>query len=310
MQEPRGQELIDRYKQLYGDFGDIEITEEMILRHWELEKALTKELLESIPETRWETFDRCYTILYSELPWLNQFTEAQAKRPDAQNFGHWLQLIGSPPKRVFEIGSGRGQLIRYLAKCGYECKGTEITRERGERWVEDTPNITWSNTDGIHLADFESEKWDVAISNHVIEHMHPDDVIEHFRGVYSILTDEGKYIFCLPHWLGGPGDVSAVFKCDRTRGMHLKEYTYAELAGLMKKAGFRQVSCPLRIPVRIQLMLKLKPKSRGSKMKLAYLICCERILALLPTQSSRRTVSEMLEKVRLFSTNIFFIAEK
>jgi len=98
MQEPRGQELIDRYKQLYGDFGDIEITEEMILRHWELEKALTKELLESIPETRWETFDRCYTTLYSELPWLNQFTEAQAKRPDAQNFGHWLQLIGSPPK--------------------------------------------------------------------------------------------------------------------------------------------------------------------------------------------------------------------
>ncbi len=36
--EPRGIELINRYKRNYGIPAQAEITEEMILAHWELEK--------------------------------------------------------------------------------------------------------------------------------------------------------------------------------------------------------------------------------------------------------------------------------
>ncbi len=76
IEEPRGQELIDRYKRNYNIPTDAEITEEMILVHWELEKRLTKELLESTPENRWDVFERCYGTLYSELWWLNKFIGA------------------------------------------------------------------------------------------------------------------------------------------------------------------------------------------------------------------------------------------
>ena len=72
--EPRGQELIKRYKLNYNISNDIDISEDMILRHWELEKNLTKQLMESSNENRWETFDRCYTKLYSELDWINKFS--------------------------------------------------------------------------------------------------------------------------------------------------------------------------------------------------------------------------------------------
>ena len=81
MREPRGQELINRYKKNYNLPTDVNITEEMILAHWELEKRLTKELLASNPENRWEIFEHCYSTLYSELWWLNRFGGADRTLP-------------------------------------------------------------------------------------------------------------------------------------------------------------------------------------------------------------------------------------
>ena len=66
-QGPSGQELINHYKSNYQISDNIDISEEMILRHWELEKRLRKQLLKSTPENRWGTFDRYYSTLYSEL---------------------------------------------------------------------------------------------------------------------------------------------------------------------------------------------------------------------------------------------------
>lgn len=73
--EPRGIELINRYKRNYGIPAQAEITEEMILAHWKLEKKLTKELLESQSENRWEVFEKAYTTLYTKLQWLNLLSE-------------------------------------------------------------------------------------------------------------------------------------------------------------------------------------------------------------------------------------------
>jgi hypothetical protein len=36
MKEPRGKQLIKRYKENYGIPAQADITEEMILKHWEL----------------------------------------------------------------------------------------------------------------------------------------------------------------------------------------------------------------------------------------------------------------------------------
>ena len=257
MNEPRGQELIELYRANYAIAQKAKLTEEMILQHWELEKHLTHELLESKPESRWEIFEKCYSTLYRELDWLNQLIDSDKKEEYLDiKYAHWVELIGSIPKKVYEIGSGKGQLITYLAHQGYECRATEITRERGEKWVNIIPNLTWGNSDGIHFERFEpTNTYDVAISDQVVEHLHPEDLVDHFRGVLKILAPGGRYIFITPHVHTGPGDISRVFRCEKAMGMHLKEYTYRELAVKLKLAGFKSVRSKIPDSIKIERIL-------------------------------------------------------
>jgi SAM-dependent methyltransferase len=309
-QEPRGQELINRYKKNYQIPYDANISEEMILRHWELEKRLTKQLLESTPENRWETFDRCYTKLYSELEWLNKYTGSSIALTPAKRYAIWPILIGEPPKNIYEIGSGKGELINYLATYGYNCKGTEISRERGKKHVSENSSLSWGISDGVHLNRFESaDTYDVLVSNQVIEHIHPDDLVEHFKSARSLLIDGGKYIFSTPHKFVGPADVSRIFKCDKPMGMHLKEYSYQEIRKLLIQSGFIKIFAVWRIPEKISAPLATVCKPNPSRLYFSYLCMVENFISLLPKGAFRRKAA-FLSKLILFSPNIFIIAQK
>ncbi len=231
----RGKELIARYKSNYGIPDRIQISEEMILRHWELEKQLAQDLLKSKSHDRFETTVRCYNRLYSELYWLNSPILEESPLIQEKVLSVWKHLIGDPPKKIYEIGSGKGKLITYLAVQSYECKATEITNERGRKHVETFPNLTWRNSDGVHCDNYEDPcSFDVAISTSFIEHLHPEDVPAHFNGISKILKRDGKYIFITPHILFGPSDISIVFKSETAQGLHLKEYSYKDLEFIRK----------------------------------------------------------------------------
>jgi len=307
VKEPRGLELISRYKKFYHIPANADITEDMILRHWEMEKRLTKELMGSNAENRWETFERCYSTLFSELEWLNQFVETDNKISPYKRYRDWVYLIGKPPKRIYEIGSGKGGMISYLASCGFDCKATEITHERGQRFVPQQQNLSWGISDGVHLDKFEApDSYDVVISDQVIEHLHPDDLYEHFKGIEYILSSEGRYIFKTPHKFIGPGDVSKVFKCSMPMGMHLKEYTYGQLKGILLQAGFGSVYAVFRVPLKISF-LGLKP--RASRIYFGYLCFIEKLISLLPDRSVRSKLA-WLATIILFSPSIFIVAQK
>lgn len=309
MNEPRGSELIKRYKENYGIPFQVDITEEMILKHWELEKLLTQRLLKTTSENRWEIFEQCYNMLYKELSWLNKYVDT-ARNNTSKNYETWVHLIGKPPKKIYEIGSGKGELISYLANCGYECRATEITRERGEKFIPDTSNLTWDISDGVHLDKFTSKDYyDVVISNQVIEHLHPDDVSDHFKNVYRILTNNGRYIFSTPHCYLGPADVSRVFKYEKPICMHLKEYTYKEIKELLDCAGFQNVRAVLKLPQKVSKILRIKVAPKPSKIYFAYLILVERLISFLPFLSFRRKLAN-LSRIILFPSDIFIISKK
>jgi len=309
-QEPRGQELIERYREVYGVLQGSEITVEMVLRHWELEKLLTRELLDSAEEHRWEIFERCYSKLYGELDWLNRMDDGRDSIPADVRYAEWPQLIGPPPRTVYEIGSGKGRLIRFLVECGYECKATEVTRERGEKWVEEHPNLIWGNSDGVHLGRFEpAGSWDVVISDQVIEHLHPDDLVDHFLGTFEILKPGGRYVFSTPHRSIGPSDVSAVFNCDTSHGMHLKEYTYSEIVEALSSAGYGRITSPVRLLWKIQGKLGWHSRIRCSQLYLCYLRLMERQIERIPRQLWRRKAAKIL-RILLFSPAIWIVAEK
>jgi len=310
IREPGGQDLINRYKRNY-DIGDnIEISEEMILCHWELEKDLARKLLGSTSQNRWETFKRCYTSLYSELYWLNQSEESEACDVlSLKRFSLWPEIIGGPPKKIFEVGPGRGELISYLANGGYMCRGMEITEERGENQVFSCRNLSWGVGDGIHLDQFEKcSTYDVVISNQVIEHMHPDDLVEHFTSVRSILADEGRFIFTTPHKYFGPSDISRVFKHKKPLGMHLKEYSYKELHSLLLQSGFKNVYAFFRMPQKLAKVTGMLVKPRKSSMYFWYLSAVESALSVVSKETIRKNLS-IISKIILFPTNIFISAE-
>jgi SAM-dependent methyltransferase len=315
--EPRGKELIARYKHNYGIPPEANITEAMILAHWDLERQLTAELLQSTPEHRWETFDRCYSRLYADLAWLNQFSSKAITTPPHKRFRRWVRLIGHPPQAIYEIGSGAGDLISFLAQEGFDCKGTEITRERGAKLMKGShPNLSWGRSDGIHLDQFEpSQTYDVVVSDQVIEHMHPEDVDAHMKGAYAILKPGGRYIFCTPHKQTGPHDVSRVFKLDEPKGMHLKEYTYRELLDAAKRAGFSRAYyafIPARLPTLLE-RLRAGELARDNRLGEYFLnleMLIESLLAAMPGNSLRRLSGKALRKVYLFSDNISMVVEK
>ena len=304
--EPRGQELVARYKANYSIFATSPVTEEMILAHWELERQLTRELLASTPDNRWDTFDRCYTHLYRELDWLNRFSGESAPSSQENKLRKWRKAIGSPPQTIYEIGSGTATLITYLAQQGFVCTATEITRERGAKHSQsDLPHLTWSISDGVHLDQFEAaESYDVVFSDQVLEHFHPLDIPEHLQSAHRILKKSGRYILCTPHRFSGPHDVSRVFKCDSPCGMHLKEYTNREVIAALKLAGFG----------RCYYAFLPGENSRFKKiLGIAYLqvlIAVEICLGMLPSQKVRRLCTKVLRKVGLFANNVSLIADK
>jgi SAM-dependent methyltransferase len=133
---------------------------------------------------------------------------------------------------------------------------------------------------------------DVAFSNQLMEHLHPDDALEQLGGIWRALRPGGVYICITPNRISGPHDISQHFDPVAT-GFHLKEYTTEELSGLFRQVGFRKVQSLLGW--------------RGFSVPVpaAPVIACEAVLARLPSTPRRRlgrTVGRAFLGVRLVGT--------
>ena len=80
----------------------------------------------------------------------------------------------------------------------------------------------------------------VAYSNQVMEHLHPDDAFEQIQNIYDSLSCTGIYICITPSRLNGPHDISRHFDTV-PMGLHLREYSASELISLFKEVGFSKV---------------------------------------------------------------------
>src|SRR5438552_15929883 len=104
----KGLDIVNRYKKNYSISEESLITKEMVLQHWDLERKLTKELLASTRESRWEVFEKSYTTLYHELAWLNKLVHEKINTSLKLRYSRWVDAIGPSPKKIYEIGSGKG----------------------------------------------------------------------------------------------------------------------------------------------------------------------------------------------------------
>jgi SAM-dependent methyltransferase len=81
---------------------------------------------------------------------------------------------------------------------------------------------------------------DLAFSDQLMEHLHPDDARTQLANIFRALKPGGVYFCITPNRLYGPSDISAYFE-DEPKGFHLREYSVRELVGILREAGFARV---------------------------------------------------------------------
>jgi SAM-dependent methyltransferase len=120
---------------------------------------------------------------------------------------------------------------------------------------------------------------DVAFSNQLMEHLHPEDALEQLHEVARCLAPGGVYLCITPNRLSGPHDISRYFD-ERATGLHLREYSAGELRALFLEAGFRAV--------------RFFAGGRGRYLRVPYVLvaAAERLLGALPAAMRKRLASQ------------------
>jgi SAM-dependent methyltransferase len=131
---------------------------------------------------------------------------------------------------------------------------------------------------------------DLAYSNQLMEHLHPDDAVEQLRNIQRALAPGGRYLCITPNMLTGPHDISKYFD-EVAQGFHLKEYTISELRRLFVQAGFQRVSAVIGGRGRY---VEIGPSAP---------VAFEKLLALFPS-ATRRTIAGRLHANSLLGIRV------
>lgn len=220
---------------------------------YELERTLAARLRSASRDER----RSLYGEVYEELRSRGGLDVPPSPEDEASERIRLVSILLGPYLRrdavVLELGAGDGAVARALASrvaCVYavEAAPPEVAAPPPANF-----HALVGDAASISLPD---ASIDVAFSIHFIEHLHPDDAVEHSGEVHRMLRPGGVYVCVTPNRLHGPHDVSRGFD-EVASGLHLVEYTYGEIADLLGRGGFSRIEALRGIgrpPVRRSLL--------------------------------------------------------
>lgn len=265
------------------------LTYEQVLRHYEVEKSIADRLKKTTREERKIIYPTIYKELFEKVPSHSRRVVTANNITTARNNRNKMGLIQKYLNRnsVFiEFGSGDCEFAISVCERVKSVFAVDISDQR-QRLNNLPENFKLVIFDGYDL-DTGKDFADLAFSDQVIEHIHPDDTLAHFKLVNSVLRRKGIYFFRTPHRYSGPHDISRYFS-DVAEGFHLKEWTYGELIKVLKNAGFSSYTSfwygkgiRIRIPTTFFVFSEniLKRVPRVIRKKVArYLYCNNLIMA-------------------------------
>ena len=198
-------------------------------KQYQLEKKLAQQLKNSTHQQRKTLYSSIYNQLFKQFPNINQDNKS------LKNFRLIKSFLNKNDK-ILEIGAGNLKLTKKIAAHVKQVFALEVSQKYKEI---NTKNIIFKTFNGLDF-NIPLNYFDTALSFQVLEHLHPDDVIEHLLNIKKSLKEKGLYIIKTPHRFSGPHDISKFFTKTPT-GLHLKEYTYTELIALAKEAKFFKI---------------------------------------------------------------------
>jgi 2-polyprenyl-3-methyl-5-hydroxy-6-metoxy-1,4-benzoquinol methylase len=169
------------------------------------------------------------------------------------HFDSIVDIVGPPPRTMLDVGCSTGTLVRTLIAQGYDAYGIDISEDLVSKARELANNSFGRDLSGrfsvgnfLHH-DFGDRTFDFIHSNDVLEHIHSDEAIDFLSKCHRLMRPGGILWLITPNRLTGPGDATTLrFPWGTPAiGLHLKEYTLAELSILLRQANFSQVESRL-----------------------------------------------------------------
>lgn len=258
--------------------------------HYEVEKSIAAKLKKANREERKKLFPVIYDELFRQVPDHPRNKAGKSHDEIQASNRQKLPLVREHlnDSTVFvEFGPGRCHLAFEVCKHVRKVYAVDISDQRTER-VPVPVNFELIIYDGFNL-EIENDSVDVACSDQLIEHLHPEDTENHFQLVKNILRRDGLYIFRTPHAYFGPHDISKYFS-DEPQGFHLKEWTYSEIGEILNKLNFSSWTGLWRI--------NRKLNKRYVRFPFFYFKTVEAVLERLP-KKQRRYLSRIFLPLQL-----------
>jgi SAM-dependent methyltransferase len=215
-------------------------TEQQLREHYLVERELADRLRRAPRSERRVLYSEVYDELFRRVPHHPMLQETgHAPRPS--NIARQLRFLRSLLSRdsVFmEIGPGDCALAVHVASLVKQVYAIDVS-EQITRGVAPPANFKLILSDGCSIPVPEGSV-DVAFSDQLMEHLHPEDATEQLHNIYRSLAPGGIYLCITPNRLYGPCDISAYFD-EVATGFHLREYTARDMRQLLIGAGFADV---------------------------------------------------------------------
>jgi SAM-dependent methyltransferase len=265
----------------------------LLREHYEVERQLADRLRNATREQRRTLYGPVYDELYQRVPHHPQLTRKSSPELTQAGLVPQLRLLRpylKPDSVVLEIGPGDCALSIALAKRVRQVYALDVSEKITEQ-LSAPANFKLILSDGTSVP-LPAGSVDVAYSNQLMEHLHPDDAREQLEGIWRALRPGGVYICITPNRVSGPHDISSHFDSIAT-GFHLKEYTVRELSQLFRDVGFR----------RVQTLLGRRGLCLAAPV--SPVVVAEALLARLatgPRQRLGRTVGRAFLGIRLIGT--------
>jgi len=212
---------------------------ERLIAHYVMERAFANRLVTASQADRAEVYGQVYSELFRSLPDHPQKTRARTRETTSmmQSLCLLKQYL-TPEASFLEIGCGDAALAFEAAERVGVAFALDVTDELID-FRRAPKNFRFLRTAGrdIPLA---SESIDVAYSNQLMEHLHPDDAKDQLREIVRVLKPGALYRCITPSRVTGPHDISCYFD-DSATGLHLQEYDSVAMKEIFRSAGFRQV---------------------------------------------------------------------
>ncbi len=260
---------------------------EELREHYKVEKELAHCLRNANRDERRELYSSLYDAMYKRVPSHPQLTRKMTPRTREFVVAAQMRLLRpflTKETTFLELGPGDCSLAFEVAKHVKQVNAVDVSDEITKS-VAQPENFRLILSDGCSVP-LPPGSVDVAYSNQLMEHLHPDDAMEQLCNIFRALRPGGVYVCMTPNRLSGPHDISKYFD-DVAVGFHLKEYTVKELGQLLQEVGFKHIR------------VYLGGKGKYLKLRTFPIECCEGFISRLPNSLRKSMVQSVLFKLLL-----------